>query len=247
MATQALPQYRQVAETLRRRILSGQYREGDTIPPVTELERIFDVSNITIRKALGVLANDGWTTGRRGVGTVVNPPPQGQRVEIEVSGNNREWHDTASATSHPIKQEVLDVRRETAPPAVATALGRSPDEAVWSMRRLRRLKGTPISYHVNYGPVEIFGGIGKRTMAGNRNFVDVMRRNCGLNLCRMDQTVEATVADRDLAALLQVSFGAPLYFVENRYVAEKDNVAAVTHLFLRGDRYIYRASIPLDG
>ncbi len=247
MATQALPQYRQVAETLRRRIVSGQYREGDTIPPVTELERIFNVSNITIRKALGVLANDGWTTGRRGVGTVVNPPPDGQRVEIEVSGNFREWLDTASGTRHPIKQEVLDVRREAAPPTVAKALDKAHDEAVWSMRRLRRLKGMPISYHVNYGPVEIFGDVGKRTMAGNRNFVDVMRRDCGLSLRRMDQTVEATIADRDLAALLTVPFGAPLYFVENKYVADGGGVAAVTHLFLRGDRYIYRASIALDG
>ena len=56
---QATPHYQQVAETLRRRILSGRYRAGDAIPSAASLERSFGVSNMTIRKALAILANEG--------------------------------------------------------------------------------------------------------------------------------------------------------------------------------------------
>ncbi|MCH8077238.1 MAG: GntR family transcriptional regulator, partial [SAR324 cluster bacterium] len=56
--TEALPQYRQVADTLRRRIRNGEYRQGQPLPTQAELERIFQVSGITIRKALGILAGE---------------------------------------------------------------------------------------------------------------------------------------------------------------------------------------------
>ncbi len=246
-SSQTIPQYRQVAETLRRRLRDGLYRQGRVMPPANELERQFSVSNITIRRALSILAHEGWITGRRGLGTVVNPRPEDHRVAIAVSGNFRDWLDSAGSTSLPIEQSVMEVSRAPGPAAVARTLGLAPEAPLWSMRRRRRLEGRPLSYHVNYGAPERFAGVTNETMAGNRNFVDVMRDDLGLGLERMDQTVEAAVADRDLAEILEVDFGDPLYFIENVYRVAGDAAVAVTHLFFRGDRYVYQASISLNG
>ncbi|MDP6404726.1 MAG: GntR family transcriptional regulator [Alphaproteobacteria bacterium] len=243
----AIPQYRQVAETLRRRILDGLYRQGRVMPPASELERQFSVSNITIRRALSILSDEGWITGRRGLGTVVNPAPEVRRVAIAVSGNFRDWLDSASGTGLPIEQTVMDVRRAPGPAAVARTLGLPPEAPLWSMRRRRRLDGRPLSFHVNYGAPGHFDGVEAETMAGNRNFVDVLRDDLGLPLQRMDQTVEAAVADRDLAEILEVDFGDPLYFMENVYRVVGDAAVAVTHLYFRGDRCVYQTSISLIG
>ncbi len=243
----AIPQYRQVAETLRRRILDGLYRQGRVMPPASELERQFSVSNITIRRALSILSDEGWITGRRGLGTVVNPAPEDRRVAIAVSGNFRDWLDSASGSRLPIEQAVLDVRRAPGPAAVAGTLGLSPEAPLWSMRRKRRLDGRPLSFHVNYGDPARFDEVTAQTMTGSRNFVDVMRDDLKLPLVRMDQSVEAAVADRDLAEILEVDFGDPLYFIENVYRIAGDTAVAVSHLFFRGDRYVYQASISLNG
>jgi len=240
------PQYRQVADTLRRRIQNGVYPPGQTIPSFVELEGMFDVSSITVRKAVSILSTEGLVEGRRGIGTVVIANKAQERVAIEVSGDFREWLESASGKRWPVEQEVLGIEAATAPPTVCKLLGVGGDAPVWCMRRLRRIEGEPISYHVNYGDAQTLGRIQSATMDNQGSFVDAMRVHCGLELGRMDQRVEAITADRDLADLLAVEFGAPLFFVENLYTDLVNQAVAVTHLFLRGDRYVYQASIALE-
>jgi len=240
-----IPQYRQIADTLRRRIRDGVYRAGETLPPATELEARFAVSNITIRKALGLLADQGWVTGRRGIGTLVTAAPPPERVILAVSSNFREWFEAASGTRLAFEQVVLEFGPAVPAPRAARALGRDPDEPLWRMRRLRRIRGEPVSYHVNYGRPETLGQIDADRMAGNRNFIDVIRHDLGLAVARIEQTIEAIVADRDLAEVLAVPFGAPLFFVENIYLETGGPALAVSHLFLRSDRYAYQADISL--
>lgn len=240
------PQYRQVADTLRRRIRNGVYRLGQTIPSFVELEGMFEVSSITVRKAVGILAGEGLVEGRRGVGTVVIADQTRERVTIEVSGDFREWLESASGKRWPVEQEVLGIETGTAPPMVSKLLALPGDMPLWCMRRLRRIEGAPISYHVNYGDPETFAAVSVATMDNQGNFVDAMRHHCGLQLGRMDQRVEAITADRDLAGLLETDFGEPLFFVENLYSDSAGRPLAVTHLYLRGDRYIYQASLTLD-
>ena len=83
-------------------------------------------------------------------------------------------------------------------------------------------------------------------MAGNRKFVDVVRQDCGIRLQKMEQTVEAIVADRDLAHLLEAKFGEPTFFVTNAYSDQNDEVVAVSHLYLRGRHYAYQTKMTLD-
>lgn len=244
-ATNTAPQYQQVADTLRRRIVRGEYRKGDVIPTAAQLEQLFSVSNITIRKALAILSEEGWIQGRRGVGTVVVRVPETQRVNIAVSGDFTDWVDTASGKSLPIEQKLLGLGEESGPADVCRQLGLAPGEPLWVMRRLRSISGNIISYHVNFGQPEAMAGVSAANMAGNRNFVDLLRARVGADLDRMDQTVEASVADRDLAMLLKVDFGTPLFYVENVYRDRSGKAVAVSHLYLRGDHYAYQTSIVL--
>jgi DNA-binding GntR family transcriptional regulator len=246
-ATSTTPQYQQVADTIRQRIARAVYTEGDIIPTSSELEILFDVSNITIRKALSVLSDEGWVTGRRGVGTVVNAVPRDLRLKIAVSGDFTEWVDTASGKSLPIRQKVLDFKVAPGPKRETGLLGLSVGSPLWTLRRLRWIKNDIISCHINFARPEKLDGLNAGHMAGNRNFVDLMREDAGINLKRMDQTVEATATDRDLATLLEVDFGTPLFFVENVYTDKTDTVVAVTHLYLRGDHYAYQTSIDMGG
>ncbi|MFC6465248.1 GntR family transcriptional regulator [Marinilactibacillus sp. GCM10026970] len=63
--------YIEIAETLRKKILSGEYPVNTLIPSEVELERTFEVSKITIRKAVEMLVADGYLEKRSGKGTTV--------------------------------------------------------------------------------------------------------------------------------------------------------------------------------
>ncbi|MBL1229723.1 GntR family transcriptional regulator [Enterococcus sp. BWB1-3] len=73
-----LPLYIQIASDLKFKINSGEWKVEDQIPTEYELCTIYDVSRITIRKAIDQLVNEGLLYRKRAVGTFV------QAKELEV-------------------------------------------------------------------------------------------------------------------------------------------------------------------
>jgi GntR family transcriptional regulator len=67
----AVPVYRQVAAILRERIAAGTYQPGRRLPSVTGLVQEFGIAQLTARKALRVLVDEGTAEMSPGMGTFV--------------------------------------------------------------------------------------------------------------------------------------------------------------------------------
>lgn len=241
-----VPFYRQVADTIRARIVDGQYKVGDCLPASAELEKAFNVSNITMRKALALLREEGWLKTKRGVGTVVVKQQHDNVIDIRQSGSFSDWLGWASGRDHAVRQNVLGIEQERGPEYIRQLLGVTADDNIWRMRRLRSKDGEPISYHVSYGRLENRRLIRKKDFQGSGSMIEVLQQNSPVKICRIDQHVEAAVADMDLAEILNISFGNPIFIMENVYVNARDAVTAITQVFLRADRYRYSTSIELE-
>ncbi|MFH1933040.1 MAG: GntR family transcriptional regulator [Pseudomonadota bacterium] len=240
----AVSYYIKVAETLKARIRHGQYQPNDLIPSARKLEEEFKVSNITIRKALDLLTREGFVIPMRGVGTRV-VKIEDDVVSIEITGSFRDWVDSAIGRNLQLTVDVLEITITSCPKRVSQILTLGPDENIWRMKRVRKLRGVPMSYIINYGRPELFDGKITKQEVEKRSFVDLFQELCQIRLSKMKQRVEATVADMDLSDLLNINFGDPLFFVENIYYST-DGPAEVTHMYYRGDKYVYDATIRLN-
>lgn len=81
--SQTQPPYMQVAERIRRRILDGELKEGEKLPPVRELAAAEGVAIATLGRSLDHLQVEGYiTTSRKGT-FVANAP------EVAPSGYDR--------------------------------------------------------------------------------------------------------------------------------------------------------------
>lgn len=70
----AIPVYRQVAAILKERIDAGTYQPGRRLPSVRDLVQEFGIAQLTGRKALRVLVDDGLAEMSPGMGTYVKAP-----------------------------------------------------------------------------------------------------------------------------------------------------------------------------
>ena len=242
----AISYYVKVAETLKARIRDGQYQPDEIIPSARKLEQEFKVSNITIRKALELLAREGFVIPMRGVGTRVTKRKH-DVVSIEITGSFRDWMDSALGRDLQITVHVLEITVTSCPKRVRQILSLGPEERVWRMKRVRKLRGEPMSYFINYGRPEVFNEKITKEEAKKSSFVDLFQERCQIHLSKVDQRVEATVADMDLSSALNINFGDPLFFVENVYYSADGNPVEVTHMYFRGDKYVYDATINLNG
>ncbi len=67
-----LPKYRQIAKTLRERILNGELAEGTKLPTEPELAEELGVNHLTLRKGLAILASQNLISQTQGKGTFVS-------------------------------------------------------------------------------------------------------------------------------------------------------------------------------
>ena len=237
MQIQSIPLFVQVAETIKSRISNHEYGPGDPIPSAKELENEFNVSNITIRRAMELLSREDYIVPRRGMRAQVAEQIN-DVVEIEITGDFKAWVDMAIGRKLGIIAEIIDRQVIVCPTPIREILALDPAEKVERIRRVRKLKGNPISYYVTYGPSRLFTKLTNREME-SKSFIETYQQVCKIKLKSMEQRVRAASADMDLAAILDVDFGFPLFFVQNIYYSEKEIPMAVTHMYYRSDRYVY--------
>ena len=236
MQSQSIPLFVQVAETIKTRISNHEYSPGDSIPSAKELENEFSVSNITIRRAIEQLTREGHIVPRRGMRAQV-AEQMSDIVEIEITGDFRTWVDTAIGRKLGITAEIIDRQVITCPKPIREILSLDPVEKVERIKRVRKLKESPISYYVNYGPSRLLTQLSSREIE-KHTFIDIFQRVSKIKLKFMEQRVQATNADMDLAGILQVNFGFPLFFVQNVYYSDTEIPMAVTHMYYPTDHYV---------
>lgn len=93
---QAEPLYIQLQKAVKTAIHNGTFTQGSRIPTETELSETYNVSRITVRKAIAELVHEGYLTKRQGKGTFVNVPKIGRKIEHIISFTSLPANPTAS-------------------------------------------------------------------------------------------------------------------------------------------------------
>lgn len=125
----------QVEAQLREAILSGQFAQGDKLPPETKLAEQFGVSRPTVREALGSLVSSGLLRKTPGVagGSFVNSV-----TTDSLSRTLTESVDTILQLGALTIEELTDVRRALELPAARWAAEHRSEE---HLDRLRTIVG----------------------------------------------------------------------------------------------------------
>lgn len=68
------PVYEQVIYAVRRAVVTGQLRAGDTFPSVRDLSQALKINPNTAHRIVALLVDEGLLAVRPGIGTVVSDP-----------------------------------------------------------------------------------------------------------------------------------------------------------------------------
>lgn len=146
------PMYRQIADDLHSKIQNSTYSIGEQLPTEPELMEYYEVSRITIRKAINLLVEDRLITIQRGKGMFVNAPLIETDVLSEVMdvNNFKQFYETLIDKGIDVHIEFLELTKTTPPKNVAKSLACSTDDALFTVSRIFYAKDLPIAYHMAY-------------------------------------------------------------------------------------------------
>lgn len=234
----SVPMFFQIAETLKRRILSGRYNPGQPSFTGEELEKEFETSSITIRKALDMLKNDGFVKRQRGLGTTVSeiiPEP----VVFELGSGFRKLVESIEKMKCQVK--VLEIVTTACPKHIQKALLLNPEQEVWRMRRIRKNKGLPFSLYTYYASPVSCAAMSMKE-AKKSNILDTFQKVSGSKIARIKQSIRSAVSDLDISAAMEIPFGAPVFFSENTYYSVSDKPVFFSQSYYRGDMCVFKSS-----
>lgn len=233
-----LPLYHQVTNLLLAEIVEGKYDVGSYIPSERELIDYFQVSRITIRKALDSLVAQGVLMREQGKGTVVVKSPVQQTV-TQLMGTLESAFEMGEKTS----ARVLDARYEQAGNVIAKSLNINAEDIVLKVNRIRHGPSGPFAYLNNW----LIRSMGEKLdldSLSESSILSQLRRQ-GLMPQQADQFIRATLCPPEVAMLLDTSVGAPLLEVYRVYYFQ-DKPIMVLQSWYRSDRYTYKVSLTSD-
>jgi GntR family galactonate operon transcriptional repressor len=114
-----------VAGTIGRRIVSGQYKPGETLPTEPRIQEEFGVSRTAVREAIRLLSAKGLTSSRPKIGTRVRPTVDWNMLDPDVL----RWQVDQNPSEDFI-HALFEMREIIEPAAAARAAERASDDEI---------------------------------------------------------------------------------------------------------------------
>ena len=227
------PLHEQVADWLRARLEAAEYAPHDQLPSEKELGELFDVSRITVRRALQTLENEGRLYRRQGLGSFAAPPPIPQGL-VRLTDFAQDMERAGLVPS----SRVLHLATDEAPPAAAAALNLAEGATVVRLDRLRLANDTPIAFDRTWLP-PFYAQLLHHHDLAHETIYRVLEREYDIPVLRGRYRIEAAAAGAVEAAPLEVPEGTPLLLVERTSFTVSDRPVYYQRRYYRSDRVAF--------
>jgi GntR family transcriptional regulator len=197
--------YHAIYSDLAGQIKEGLLRPGSELPGEGELSQRYGVSRMTVRQALDQLVREHAIIRRRGVRSVVADTTSGARYLNSV----RPMHAELGVSAESVTTRILDSCVAEPPVDVAERLKLTDGAPAAMLQRLRSIDGRPAAIQTSWVPSTMAPGLTREPLLGGSLYRTLQERY-GIHLTWAEQKINAAIASREQAALLDVKERSPL-------------------------------------
>lgn len=197
------PRYLQIAEQLEQRIVSGALPAGAMLPTEHELQQQFNVSRVTVRKAMAVLVAAERLYRVRGSGTYVKAP-QAEHNAFQLTG----FVEEVSAQGKVPSTQLLHFSLEKADEKLCQRLQLPAHAQVYAVSRLRLIDDEPEILEHTFMPVALFPDLSVAAMTHSK--YQYIEQQKGYRIAQSRQDVVPEAADKEVASALNIPLHHPV-------------------------------------
>lgn len=226
----ASPLFEQIKEDIKSKIQRGIYSSGAKIPTEVELIAEYDVSRITIRRAVEELCKEGYLEKNQGRGTYVKNKKIFRKIEHNINFSN-------SCEANGMIPSALVTQRTV---LTKTSPGRvgHPDldqEAILFLQRVRLADNIPVMLENNYFPYNSYSYLLTEDLDGSL-YKLLASHNTQIG-CSHNSYIDALKADQKQAQLLNISVGDPLFLLYTELYDTHNHLIYVGKEYIVASRY----------
>lgn len=233
-----VPLYLQIKDLLHKQIETGSYGVGARLPSERELAQRYQVSRMTARQALQLLAQEGLTHSRVGKGTFVSAPKIKQELRALTSFSEDMRQRGLHATSRVVVAELRAVDG-----TVADRLAIAPGSEIVVLSRVRLANDQPLALETSHIPHALCPGLLGRYDFSQVSLYEALRRDYGFLLVWADQVIETRLPHNYECDVLAIGKRTPVLSLTRVTYNEQDHPIEFVRSIYRGDQYQLRVML----
>ena len=225
--------YRKVMLDLKDRIESQEFRTGDNLPSEKEMTKQYQVSRITVRKAIDELVKQGMVEKRQGAGSMVI-----NKTMISSMSTLRSTSEYMTEAGAELQYTLLDFRLISPDEQTADALQIGSHEKVYFIRRYKTMNGIPCIYEDSYMPVSLFPQINLHALEGSK--YRYLEKELGFEIDGAMQDFTAVLPDQHICETLKLPIGQPVVQLLSIGKLKDGRIFEYTKLCFKPDTYSFK-------
>jgi GntR family transcriptional regulator len=228
-----IPLYHQVMEILETKITTGEWKDGDRLPTESELAEQFDISNITVKRAVHELVDKGLLYRQRGKGTFVAPQiKEGDIFKLLTFGAEEEY-----------PHKTIEFSIQEAGKKVSTLLNTKETDLIVKVLRLKLDNDKPIGIEHTYLNHQLCPFITQTTIENQLFYNALQKQNIKLGKARI--YFSAIFASEEEGNLLLVKKGTPLISIKRITYTQSEEIIEYSTFIVRQDHAHYFIEVSL--
>lgn len=198
------PKYYILKRKIIEKIDQEEFKANEMIPSERELIERYDVSRITVRKAIDELVNEGYLYKVQGKGTYVKSDEYSQNL-ISITSCTQDVVNLGMTPGRKvISASIVQADRKR-----CHTLELSEKDKLFRLERVYYADDEPINHTVTYLPYKLFPGIEKFDFSKD-SLYKVLEEHYETKITKAKRSVEAILAKDEIADYLDVKEGIPI-------------------------------------
>ncbi|MCI8895008.1 MAG: GntR family transcriptional regulator [Lachnospiraceae bacterium] len=230
--TSIVPLYKQLKDLLLSDIKEGRLKVNQRIPTELELSQQFQISRMTVRKALAELVDEGVLAKKQGKGTFVQEEKMTEDLSSPNSFTNLCRRNGKEPGGRTLKFTLQEARERD-----RRVLQLGDTEQVIRVERVRTADNVPVMLENLYFPGHL-----KNILTENLNDVSlyqILREKYGLHSGNSVMEISVCEATPEEASVLEIKTGKPCLLMEEIVYDQYNKPLHRTKSVLRGDKFKY--------
>ncbi|MGO3601612.1 MAG: GntR family transcriptional regulator [Enterococcus faecalis] len=226
------PLYLQLSNILNNKILSGEYKFGEKIPSELELVSQFQLSRVTVRKAIQDLTDKGIVEKKQGKGVFVKFPVYQETFSAGGSFTSSGISTNNIPTSVIINKRVIEKKIKQ------QYSSNFDSNEVLELSRIRNIDNQPVIYEIDVFDLSLKKMLDN--LSDQDSLIDTLKDH-GFKINHFDNLIDVILADNKIAKALNIEPNTSLLHIEQRVLDTYGKLIYFNEQFINSD--IYKAAI----
>ena len=233
----AIPLYAQLKEKIISDINNETLKYGDKIETEQEIMKKYNLSRITVRRAISELVAEGYLIKKQGKGTFVIKNKIERKI-IYTSDSLKIMSFTKELKENNIKasSKIIDLKIVPGIEEFNKKLNLNKNSKLIFMKRVRYANDSPMTIEENYFPYDRFKGLLEEKIEGS--LYELLEKKYNTIPTRSSrQEIEIVKSDEEQSKLLNVPTFEPLFYFSGITYDENDIPIHIAKRYIIGSKY----------